>query len=54
MELHPITVAIGIIVLIIMLVVVGLGMSCGLYINFPDTYPQLQQFHDLAKSGKLC
>lgn len=54
MELHPVTITIGVILAIIMLVVVGTGLGCTVYKKFPDTHPELKHWHDFAKSYKLC
>lgn len=54
MELHPVTILLGIIVTIIMLFIVGVGFSCTIYEKFPEQHPEMKLYHELGKKVKLC
>ena len=54
METHPVTLFIGFICTLVLVVLVGLGMTCTAYKMEPETYPIFKPYYEYAKSKKVC
>lgn len=54
MELHPVTISIGILGALSLVLLTATGLSCTVYLMDPENHQYLKFLYQLAKLKKIC
>ena len=54
MELHPVTLFLGVLGCIALVMLTATGLACSVYVLDPDNYPHLKFLYQLAKLKRIC